>query len=136
MTSSELIDLDTSRKLKREKGLNPPVLTDATLLLETEDVWLLSTFLPPDCRHRWRLLYSDTDKGRSWSVFSASIAEKGSVLLIIEDEDKNVFGGFAFEGLKKMPNFYGSKLNFLFSVKPKVGIYTPRYFFFFFLLSA
>jgi len=49
------LDLNTSRKIKRERGLNPPKLTDQSELLRTEDVWFLSMHVPPDCRHQWNV---------------------------------------------------------------------------------
>ena len=81
-------------------------------------------------------------------MFSASITERGATLLVVEDDSKHVFGtelvyhcsspifnpslivtgAFSSEGFKKKPSFCGQKANFLFSIKPQIGVYSPRYF--------
>lgn len=51
----DLEELEENRRLRRERGVNLPLLSYHTRLLSTEDVWWLSMNVPRECRHHWRV---------------------------------------------------------------------------------
>ena len=124
----DLAELEESRRLRRERGLNLPLLSYHTRLLATEDVWWVSMNVPREYRHHWRLLFSEMVHGRSWTKFLANIENQGPTLMVIQDTQGKIFGGFASSSWVRNPTFYGDANSFLFTLRPTMRAYFPSHF--------
>ncbi|KAI8869589.1 TLD-domain-containing protein, partial [Ramicandelaber brevisporus] len=62
---------------------------------------------------RWNLLYSLNQHGVSFTSLLRLSKDKGPCLLLIRDENDNIFGGFLSEPISPHPSFYGSGECFL-----------------------
>ncbi|GET02362.1 TLD domain-containing protein 1 [Rhizophagus clarus] len=122
---------DIIRTLKSANLIAPEIfstykaLPNFSQLLAPSDYYILNSHLPPDCRvTTHKLLFSSTRDGDSWSTFINCILYQGSTLIVIKDKDGHIFGGFAYEDWELKPNWYGNEKNFLFSIKPKLRVFT------------
>lgn len=109
----------------RERSLLLPTLENSSRLLSVEDVWWLNSLVPPECRQEWRLLFSDTIDGASWSRFAANIEREGPTVVVIEDEEGYRFGGFAMASWNRNSAFIGTEANFLFTLAPHMEYFPP-----------
>lgn len=109
----------------RGKLLKRPLMENGTSkLLAFEDMWLLDFHLPPDHRTRsWKLAFSTSNHGMSWTIFASNIEQKGSTLLLLKDKNGYIFGGFASQEWKAQPKFYGDSSCFIFRLQPDIVIY-------------
>src|SRR6185369_17888881 len=97
----------------------------APQIFQSTETYILNHHLTIDCRtQKHTLLFSSRLNGDSWFTFVNSLLYKGSTLIIIKDKDDYVFGGFAYDDWEQNSKFYGSKKNFLFTIKPKLRCYT------------
>ncbi|XP_023349311.1 TLD domain-containing protein 1 [Eurytemora carolleeae] len=79
--------------------------------------------LPSLYKDTWRSLFSIRRDGESFSKFSGLIINRGPSLIIIKDNEGNVFGGYCSSSWKPGPNFIGSSECFLFQLHPQLNIY-------------
>jgi len=86
-------------------------------------VIFLNTHLPHELRHLWRPLFNTDIHGESFSKFTGCISSQGPTIIVVWDEQNNVFGGFATESWKMGPKFVGKPESFLFHLQPKMNIY-------------
>ncbi|CAG8462574.1 1648_t:CDS:2 [Ambispora gerdemannii] len=94
-------------------------------LLSPDDYFLLVYNLPSNCRVTpHTMIFSSTFDGDSWHTFVNSLLYQGSTIIVVKDTDGYVFGGFVYEDWHMLPRFYGSNLNFLFTVRPKLRVYS------------
>jgi len=93
------------------------MLTSPTLLL-------LNYQIPSNYRRQWRLLYTTELYGESFSTLVKQIVKKGPTIMIIQDEEGHIFGGFNSKSWELSSNFLGDDSCFLFSLRPTVAIYT------------
>ncbi|KAI9031277.1 TLD-domain-containing protein [Hyaloraphidium curvatum] len=109
----------------RAKLLKRPLMENGTTkLLAFEDMWLLDFHLPPEQRTRsWKLAFSTTNHGMSWTVFASNIESRGSTFVLFRDKNGYVFGGFASQEWKPTPKFYGDSKCFIFRLQPDIVIY-------------
>jgi len=73
--------------------------------LDLSQVFYLNSFLPSDNKSKWRFLFSTSTHGESFSKFVGCLSNEGPVLLIMESDDKHIFGGFASENLAPGPRW-------------------------------
>ncbi|XP_078462926.1 MTOR-associated protein MEAK7 [Lampetra planeri] len=94
------------------------------LLLDVPSMLHLGVHLPGELRDRWRLLFSSRLQGESFSRLCGLTVGQGPTLLLVEDVDGHLFGGFASASWEVKPQFQGSSHCFLFSLRPSVGVYS------------
>ncbi|XP_075925845.1 MTOR-associated protein MEAK7 isoform X2 [Petromyzon marinus] len=94
------------------------------LLLDVPSMLHLGVHLPGELRDRWRLLFSSRLQGESFSRLCGLAVGQGPTLLLVEDVDGHLFGGFASASWEVKPQFQGSSHCFLFSLRPSVGVYS------------
>ncbi|XP_027788877.2 MTOR-associated protein MEAK7 isoform X2 [Marmota flaviventris] len=61
--------------------------------------------------------------GQSFSQLCGHITHRGPCLILLEDQDGHVFGGFASCPWEVKPQFQGDERCFLFSVSPSMAVY-------------
>ncbi|XP_004475104.2 MTOR-associated protein MEAK7 isoform X2 [Dasypus novemcinctus] len=93
-------------------------------LLDVLSVIYINSHLPREQRHRWHLLFSSELHGHSFSQLCGHIVHRGPCVAVLEDHDGHVFGGFASCSWEVKPQFQGDSRCFLFSLSPRVGVYT------------
>jgi hypothetical protein len=76
----------------------------------------LAAALPPSHGKQWRLLFSTSRDGASFTRLCALAFTRAPCLLVIRDRNCAVFGGYSPEPLHISPKFYGNFSSFLFSV--------------------
>lgn len=74
------------------------------------------------------MLFSEAVHGKSWTKFLTNIENQGPTLMIIQDSQNKVFGGFASKSWAKNPTFYGDSSSFLFTLRPTMRAYFPSHF--------
>lgn len=92
-------------------------------VLDQLSVSFINYHLPGQYQSIWRLLYSNTIHGDSFSQLVHLITEKGPTVIIVQGKDGHMFGGFASVSWVLKPSFYGSSECFLFTLKPHYAIY-------------
>ncbi|KAL6045596.1 hypothetical protein STEG23_029497 [Scotinomys teguina] len=92
-------------------------------ILDVLSVIYLNSHLAVEHRHCWRLLFSTQLHGQSFSQLCGRITHQGPCLVVLEDRDGHVFGGFASCSWEVKPQFQGDKKCFLFSVTPSMATY-------------
>ncbi|XP_036045019.1 MTOR-associated protein MEAK7 isoform X3 [Onychomys torridus] len=117
---SSALDLST---LVPECHVGPGQPLESTL--DVLSVIYLNSHLAVEQRHRWRLLFSTQLHGQSFSQLCGHITHQGPCLLVLEDRDGHVFGGFASCSWEVKPQFQGDKRCFLFSISPSMATYMP-----------
>ena len=78
----------------------------------------LRSYLPPLLKEApvWDLLYSTQVHGISITTLYNNVKDAGPFLLVIKDEEDEIFGGFVNESLHISTGFYGDDTAFLFKV--------------------
>jgi TLD len=94
-------------------------------LIDVSQVVFINSNLPTDLEGQWRFLFSSDVHGHSFSALLRKISKQGPTVLIIEDTNGHVFGGFAPASWKLCSNFVGNDTARLFSLKPKMRCFTP-----------
>ena len=87
----------------------PPKITvnSDNSVLDLPDVMYLNSFLPLSQQHKWRFLYSSNLQGESFSKLSSLILHRGPLLLVIRDQDGNIFGGYISTNLECSSEYQG-----------------------------
>ncbi|KAI8914861.1 TLD-domain-containing protein, partial [Powellomyces hirtus] len=103
----------------------PSMVGGSSSLLMIEDRYVLHTSLPSEFKSEktWFRLFTGDQNGKSWTVFMGKVVEAGSILFVFRDKDDHIFGAFAAADLKTGPNFFGNSSSFLYSLRPRMGIY-------------
>ena len=79
---------------------------------------LLKAEVPEYLKHRsWDLCFSPMVHGSSFKVFCRNTSEIKEHILVIQDNNYQVFGAFVTEGWKAQRQYYGSGESFLYSFK-------------------
>lgn len=89
-------------------------------ILGLGDVLFLNLSLPHDLRNEWRFLFSSQVHGESFSTMLGRITMQGATIIILQDADDHVFGGFASDSWRLGPNFIGNHTSFLFKLDPDI----------------
>ncbi|KAK3926324.1 MTOR-associated protein MEAK7 [Frankliniella fusca] len=93
-------------------------------VLDLCDILFINHSLPHDLRSEWALLFSTHIHGQSFTSMLAKLTNKGPTLIIVEDSQQHVFGGFASESWRIGPKFIGDTKCFLFKLRPFFAVYT------------
>lgn len=93
-------------------------------VLDLLSVIYVNSHLPREQQHRWHLLFSSELHGHSFAQLCGRIPHQGPSLLLLEDLDGHVFGGFASCSWEIKPQFQGDNRCFLFSISPSMAVYT------------
>lgn len=111
-------------KFRMKNWIKPHLLPAKSKLLKPEDFFIIDLNIPTsNCTNEWKLLYDNHVDGHNWTVFSNSIYDKGSTVVVIKDTNGNIFGGFASHEWVYKPDFYGDNESFIFSLRPEINIY-------------
>ncbi|CAK9294694.1 unnamed protein product [Gordionus sp. m RMFG-2023] len=92
-------------------------------VMDLSSLIVLNNNCPSDLRNVWRLLYSTKLNGESFVRLIRHITYAGPCILIVQEKNGNVFGGFASRTLFPKSQFQGSESSYLFSLKPHIRIY-------------
>jgi len=84
-----------------------------TTILDTLSISYLNNHIPREQQSKWRLLYSNSVHGDSFSQLTRFIIGKGANILIVRDKDGHVFGAYVSEGWEIKPGFYGKDTKYL-----------------------
>uniref|UniRef100_A0A665WP38 MTOR-associated protein MEAK7 n=1 Tax=Echeneis naucrates TaxID=173247 RepID=A0A665WP38_ECHNA len=93
-------------------------------LLDLPTVMFLAPQLPDIYSAPWRLVYCTQLHGESFARMVSSLIKCGPTILLIKDSKGYVFGGFASHTWEIRPQFQGDSRCFLFTVFPKLTVYT------------
>jgi len=107
----------------RPQQLLPKFSLDNKTSLTVHQVLFLNYHLPHEMRHLWRPLFNTDTHGESFSKFTGCISNQGPTIIVVWDDNDNVFGGFATDSWKMGPKFVGKPESFLFHLHPKMNIY-------------
>lgn len=107
----------------RPQTLLPKLPPGNKTSLSLLQVLFLNFQLPHEVRHLWRPIYNTDIHGESFSKFTGCITNQGPSIIVVWDDQGNVFGGFATDSWKLGPKFYGKPETFLFHLHPKMNIY-------------
>lgn len=91
--------------------------------IDISQIIFINSNLPNEYKHKWRFLFSSQMHGESFSTFLGRVLNQGSTVLIVEDSEGFVFGGFAPAEWTLSPNFVGNDDSFLFTTKPKMRVF-------------
>ncbi|CAH1779277.1 unnamed protein product [Owenia fusiformis] len=95
-----------------------------TTILDIPSVLGINNSLPHQLQNQWSLLYTSQLHGESFSTMIKRVKDQGPTILVIRDTDGHIFGGFASESWTMKPQYSGDPSCFLFTMQPKLGIYT------------
>uniref|UniRef100_H3CTU7 MTOR-associated protein MEAK7 n=1 Tax=Tetraodon nigroviridis TaxID=99883 RepID=H3CTU7_TETNG len=93
-------------------------------LLDIPTVMFLAPQLPDGLAAPWRLVFSTRLHGESFTRMVAGLSRHGPTLLLIKDTKGHVFGGFASHAWELKPQFQGDSRCFLFTVSPKLRVFS------------
>ncbi|XP_072241469.1 MTOR-associated protein MEAK7 [Leuresthes tenuis] len=114
-------------------GLPPPALLppcqevpweELSCLLDLPTLMFLAPQLPDSYSAPWRLVFSTVLHGESFTKMVAGLMKHGPTVLLVKDTKGHVFGGFASQAWEVKPQFQGDSRCFLFSVFPRLRVYT------------
>ncbi|XP_068170160.1 MTOR-associated protein MEAK7 isoform X2 [Antennarius striatus] len=97
---------------------------ELTCLVDLPTLMFLAPQLPDSYSAPWRLLFSTRLHGESFTRMVAGLMKGGPTLLLIKDTRGHVFGGFASHAWEVKPQFQGDSRCFLFTVFPRLRVYT------------
>ncbi|CDU17599.1 TLD domain-containing protein [Plasmodium yoelii] len=117
LTSNPMNDIKDFRSLALEPKLD--YVNDAVKLLTKDISKQINYYLPPTLSIKvWKLAFCSSIHGVSFKTLYRSVANKGSIILLISDMNNVLFGCF-LDKLQCDTCYYGSGENFLFTFKNK-----------------
>ncbi|KAM3870064.1 1-phosphatidylinositol 4,5-bisphosphate phosphodiesterase gamma-2 [Diretmus argenteus] len=93
-------------------------------LLDLPTLMFLAPQLPDGYSAPWKLVFSTRLHGESFSRMLGGLTKRGPTLLLMKDTKGHVFGGFASHAWDLKPQFQGDSRCFLFTVVPRLRVYT------------
>lgn len=114
--------------LMSKRSVRAPILQGFTSdILSAPDFKVIMAKLPPECaRATWVQLFCSNKNGKSFTTFYNSIIDKGPVVVVVQDKDGHVFGGFVSPNVVlSQKEYFGDMSSFLFTVAPKSQIFMP-----------
>ncbi|KAK5868048.1 hypothetical protein PBY51_012495 [Eleginops maclovinus] len=97
---------------------------DLRCLLDLPSLMFLAPQLPDSYSAPWKLVFSTHLHGESFTRMVTGLTKCGPTLLLIRDTKGHVFGGFASHTWELKPKFQGDSRCFLFTVFPRLRVYT------------
>eukprot|EP00301_Raphidiophrys_heterophryoidea_P006249 c12537_g2_i2.p1 GENE.c12537_g2_i2~~c12537_g2_i2.p1 ORF type:complete len:408 (-),score=76.57 c12537_g2_i2:210-1433(-) len=117
--------ISRSRSPSPHPDLPVPVLDFESEILSQSQVQMLVGTLPISFQFSdWFLLYSLQRHGVSLGTFFRNTAAKGPSLVIIQDQNGHIFGGYASESWEIKPKYYGTGESYLFQIHPHFHIFS------------
>lgn len=127
-------DTDEGKSKKRESVLQPELVLRSMLPLceglqympdfpaftDLSQMLFVNANLPTAQQNKWRFLFSSQIHGESFSTLLGRIIDQGPTVIIIEDSNGYIFGGYATDTWELSPNFAGNDSSFLFTLRPKI----------------
>jgi hypothetical protein len=92
-------------------------------LLDLNQIVFINANLPQQYQLEWRFLFSSEIHGESFSTLIGRIVNQGPSVLVVEDRNGYMFGGFAPANWSLSPNFFGDDSSFLFTLAPRMRIF-------------
>ncbi|XP_019065461.1 TLD domain-containing protein 2 isoform X2 [Fukomys damarensis] len=101
-----------------------PQLTEASQVLGASEIRQLSLHLPPRVTsHPWSLAFGTSRDGFSLRrLYRQMEGCSGPVLLVLRDQEGQMFGAFCSSSLRLSKGFYGTGETFLFSFSPQLKV--------------
>ncbi|XP_059748533.1 TLD domain-containing protein 2 isoform X4 [Bos taurus] len=102
-----------------------PQLAGASQVLGASEMSQLSLHLPPRVTgYSWSLAFCTSRDGFSLqSLYRQMEGHSGPVLLVLRDQDGQMFGAFSSSALRLSKGFYGTGETFLFSFSPQLKVF-------------
>lgn len=102
-----------------------PQLVEASQVMGASEIRQLSLHLPPRViGHSWSLAFCTSRDGFSLrSLYRRMEGHSGPVLLVLRDQDGQMFGAFSSSALRLSKGFYGTGETFLFSFSPQLKVF-------------
>ncbi|XP_058535911.1 TLD domain-containing protein 2 isoform X1 [Ochotona princeps] len=102
-----------------------PQLTEASQVLGASEIRQLSLHLPPRVRgHPWSLVFRTARDGFSLRrLYRQMEGHGGPALLVLRDQDGQMFGAFSSSAIRLSKGFYGTGETFLFSFCPQLKVF-------------
>ncbi|XP_060933319.1 MTOR-associated protein MEAK7 [Limanda limanda] len=97
---------------------------DLKCLLDLPTIMFLTPQLPDSYSAPWRLVFSTQLHGESFTRMVSGLTQHGPTLLLVRDSKGHAFGGFASHRWEVKPQFQGDSRCFLFTVHPRLRVYT------------
>jgi len=114
--------LSTSFNIKQKYSPKAKIPVSESFLTSLQ-LLFLNHNIPLKFKNEWRPIFSTRKDGESFSKFAGLIINRGATVLIIRDNEGNIFGGFNSTSWKIGPAFCGSSDSFLFHLNPVMNIY-------------
>nr|XP_031289721.1 TLD domain-containing protein 2 isoform X4 [Camelus dromedarius]XP_045376923.1 TLD domain-containing protein 2 isoform X4 [Camelus bactrianus] len=102
-----------------------PQLAEASQVLGASEIRQLSLHLPPRLTGRsWSLAFCTSRDGFSLrSLYRQMEGHSGPALLVLRDQDGQMFGAFSSSAIRLSKGFYGTGETFLFSFSPQLKVF-------------
>ncbi|XP_032206635.1 TLD domain-containing protein 2 isoform X2 [Mustela erminea] len=102
-----------------------PQLAEASQVLGASEIRQLSLHLPARVMgHPWSLAFCTSRDGFSLrSLYRQMEGHSGPVLLVLRDQDGQMFGAFSSSAIRLSKGFYGTGETFLFSFSPQLKVF-------------
>nr|XP_031543706.1 TLD domain-containing protein 2 isoform X4 [Vicugna pacos] len=102
-----------------------PQLAGASQVLGASEIRQLSLHLPPRLTGRsWSLAFCTSRDGFSLrSLYRQMEGHSGPALLVLRDQDGQMFGAFSSSAIRLSKGFYGTGETFLFSFYPQLKVF-------------
>ncbi|CAH1116496.1 unnamed protein product [Phaedon cochleariae] len=92
-------------------------------ILDLNQIAFINAHLPQQYQHEWRFLFSSEIHGESFSTLIGRIVNQGPSVLVLEDKNGYMFGGFAPANWELGPKFFGDDSSYLFTLAPRMRVY-------------
>lgn len=90
---------------------------------DISQIMFINAALPQAMRHKWRFLFSAQIHGESFSTLLGRILDQGPSVLIVEDADGCIFGGYATAAWALGAKFVGDETAFTFTLRPRMRVF-------------
>ncbi|XP_023610272.1 TLD domain-containing protein 2 isoform X1 [Myotis lucifugus] len=102
-----------------------PQLAEASQVLGASEIRQLSLHLPPRVTgYSWSLAFCTARDGFSLqSLYRQMEGHSGPVLLVLKDQDGQIFGAFSSSAFRLSKGFYGTGETFLFCFSPQLKVF-------------
>ncbi|XP_035294562.1 TLD domain-containing protein 2 isoform X1 [Cricetulus griseus] len=102
-----------------------PQLTEASQVLGVSEIKQLSLHLPARVTgHPWSLVFCTSRDGFSLRrLYRQMEGHSGPTLLLLKDQDGQMFGAFSSSAIRLSKGFYGTGETFLFSFSPQLKVF-------------